>query len=227
MTKTAFDTWLINGNITIFFGSHPDSFKKDILASSLLSDLIAEKKSSNRLTSWPTYKNTVRNIGWTTNRQTSRRLEFESTSLLKITKQSVGSALLEDEQQTLANAIKQMALLQPESVELMTIIRKLESNAVKSDTPTTTVTSTAALLTIIRSNKTVITQQLAFTTNHALSVDLFDQPVLSSINDRQTNSWQLHSLLDERHYSQIRDDVLKKLGQNIESKLMHILAPTA
>ncbi|MGE8152360.1 hypothetical protein ACQKP5_14055 [Pseudomonas vancouverensis] len=225
MIKTAFDTWLVNGNITIFCGPHTDSFKKDILASSLFGELVASQKSSSRVASWSTYKETVQKIGWTTNSQSSRRFEFKKLSLLNIARQSTSNYLSQDEQQAVTKAMSQLAELQPDSTAITTIVKKLESNAIEGKDNTNAVISTAALMTFVRSNKTVITQQVTFATDHEPGVGLLDQPVLSAIEDRQTNCWQLRSLLDDRHYSQVREDILKKLGHNIETKLLHIHAP--
>lgn len=223
---TRFDTWLVNGNITIFCGSHTDSFKKDILASQLLGELIANKKSNNRETSWPTYKETLQKTGWITNSQSSRRLDFNRISFVKVATQSAGDALTLDERQALTSAMAQLASLPPASVAMRTIIHKLESNVVESQLDTDTVTSTAALFTIVRGNKTVVTQQVTFETALSLCVDMFERPILSASKDRRTNSWQLCSVLEEKIYSRVRDEVIKKLGSNIETNLLHVQATT-
>ncbi|MGF6088433.1 hypothetical protein [Pseudomonas sp. 18173] len=225
MKKTTIDTWLVNGNITIFCGLHTDSFKKDILSSSLLGDLVAAQKSSNREVFWQFYTDTVQKIGWTANSRGNQRLDFENSSLLSLVEQCAGSALPKDERKALANELARLANLQSDSPEIGGIVEKLQRNATVNKSSTNTAVSTAALLTIIRNDKTVVTLQVAFETTHGLAIDILDQPVLSAIDDRQTNSWLLCSLLDGRHYNQVRDDILKKLGRNIETKLLQIRAP--
>jgi hypothetical protein len=225
MKKTAIDTWLINGNITIFCGSHTDRFKNDILASSLLGELVASQKSRNREISWLIYTDTVQKTGWIVNSRASQQLKFENCSLLNIIEQSAGSALPQDERQALANAFAQLTKLQPDSPAIRAIVEKLQSHATASNTNTDTLASTTALLTIIRNDKTVVTLQVAFETAHGIAIDILDQAVVSAINNRQTNSWLLCSSLDERHYNLVRDDVLKKLGRNLETRLIHIYAP--
>ncbi|KJZ47530.1 hypothetical protein [Pseudomonas fluorescens] len=226
MKETTIDTWLVNGNITIFCGSHTDSFKKDILASSLLGELVAEKKSKNREVSWPTYTDTVQKIGWTVNSRANQQLEFENSNLLNIVEQSAGSALPQDERQALANALAQLVNLQSDSPAIRTIVEKLQRNATVSNTTTDILVSTAVLLTIIRNDKTVVTLQVALETAQEIAIDILDQPVLNTTNEHKTNVWLMSTLLDGRQYNRVRDDVLKKLGKRMETELLQIHAPT-
>lgn len=224
MKETVSDTWLVNGNIMIFFGPHTDSFKNDILTSSLFGELVAEQKNSPRATSWSTYTDTVIKFGWIVNNRAAQQLEFENINLSSVVEQSAGSAIPQDERQALAIALAQLVNLPSDSPAIRTIVEKLQKNAIVSTTKDTPV-STAVLLTIIRNDKTVVTLQVAFETLHEISIDILDQPVLSAGNDRQTNSWLLCSLLDERHYNLVRGDVLKKLGLNVETRLLQIPVP--
>ncbi|WP_223593949.1 hypothetical protein [Pseudomonas sp. A-R-19] len=225
MKNIIFDTWLINGNITVFCGSHEDSFKKDILSSSLFGELVASKKSDNPVVSWPTYTATVQKIGWMGNSRGNQRLDFENSSLLSLIGECAGSTLSKDERQALTNAWGHLTNLQPDSPAIRAIVEKLQRNATVSESNPHATASTAALLTIIRNDKTVVTLQVTFETTHELESELLVQPVLNAINNDQTNSWQLCCLLDERYYNEIREDVLKKLGCKIETKLLHIPAP--
>lgn len=226
MKKTTIDIWLVNGNITIFYGLHTDSFKKDILASSLLGELVAAQKSRNRETSWPTYTDTVQKIGWTVNGRATQQFEFKHSSLFNIIEQSAGSALPQDERQALANAFAQLAKLQPDSPATRVIVEQLQRNAIVSNTTTDILVSTAVLLTIIRDDKTVVTLQVAFETTRKIAIDILDQPVLNSTSEHKTNIWLMSSLLDGRQYNRVRDDVLKKLGNRMETELLQIHAPT-
>ena len=225
MKKTLLDIYLVNGNITIFYGSHTDSFKKDILVSSLLGELVASKKSDNRELSWPTYTGTVQNIGWTIHNRETQQLKFENSSLFNIVEQCTKSALSQDERQALTNAFEQLARLQPDSPAARAIVEKLERNATVSDANKDTPLSTAALMTLIRNDKTVVTLQVAFETVQEIAIDILDQPILSFTHERKTNIWLMNSTLDERDYNQVRDYVLKKVGLNIETNLLHINAP--
>jgi len=226
MKKTAIDTWLINGNIAIFCGSHTDSFKNDILASSLLGELVAAQKSRNREISWLIYTDTVQKIGWIVNSRATQQLKFENSSLLNIVEQSAGSALPQDERQALANALVQLVNLQSDSPAVRTIVEKLQQNATVSNTTPDTLVSAAVLLTIIRNDKTVVTLQVAFKTDQEITMDILEQPVFNSTNEHKTNIWLMSSVLDGRHYNRVRDDVLKKLGNRMETELLQIHAPT-
>jgi len=226
MKKTAIDTWLINGNIAIFCGLHTDNFKNDILASSLLGELVAAQKSRNREISWLIYTDTVQKIGWIVNSRATQQLKFENSSLLNIVEQSAGSALPQDERQALANALVQLVNLQSDSPAVRTIVEKLQQNATVSNTTPDTLVSAAVLLTIIRNDKTVVTLQVAFKTDQEITMDILEQPVFNSTNEHKTNIWLMSSVLDGRHYNRVRDDVLKKLGNRMETELLQIHAPT-
>jgi hypothetical protein len=226
MKKITFDTWLINGNITIFCGSHSDSFIKDILASSLLGELVAAQKSKLREVSWPTYIDTVQKIGWTVNSRENQQLGFENSSLLSIVEQSAGRALPQDERQALADALAQLVNLESDSPAAKAIVGKLKRNATVSNTISDTLVSTAILLTIIRNDQTVVTLQVAFETTQEVAMDILEQPVLNSTNEHKINIWQMSSLLDGHQYNRVRDDVLKKLGNRMETELLQIHVPT-
>jgi hypothetical protein len=55
MSNPIFDVYLVNGNITIFCGAHSESFKNDILDSSLFATLETAKQSKAQELSWSTY----------------------------------------------------------------------------------------------------------------------------------------------------------------------------
>lgn len=224
MSKTTFDTWLVNGNITIFCGPHADDFKKDILSSSLLSELVASQEPASPELVWSLYTGTVQKIAWIVNSRGNRRLDFDNSSLLGLVAQCAGSDLPTEERQALANAWVELTKLQPDSPAIRAIVDKLQKNATVSEPSNTTAVSTAAMLTIVRIDKTVVTLQVTFETPHGLVSDLLDQPVLNAIGNDRANSWKLCCRLDGRHYNQVRADVLRKLGRNLETKLLHIPA---
>ncbi|MDN4547865.1 MULTISPECIES: hypothetical protein [unclassified Pseudomonas] len=219
MKTSAFDSYLVSGNITIFVGSHTDNFKKDILASSLLAELVAEQQSNDRIASLPTYTDTLKKVGWILNSRSSQRIEFINSSLFDVIDESVGSALSQDNRKELANAFSQIAALSNDSTAYKEIVEKLQKNA-KANTA-----SSAALLTIVRNDKTVVTLQMTFETAEALATNILNLPVLNAITDRKTNVWMVCSALDARHYNDVRSEVLKKLGRKIETEILHIQPP--
>lgn len=219
METSAFDSYLVSGNITIFVGSHTDNYKKDILASSLLAELVAGQQSNDRIASWPTYTDTLKKVGWILNSRSSQRIEFINSSLFDVIDESVGSALSQDNRKELANAFSQIAALSNDSTAYKEIVEKLQKNA-KANTA-----SSAALLTIVRNDKTVVTLQMTFETAEALATNILNLPVLNAITDRKTNVWMVCSALDARHYNDVRSEVLKKLGRKIETEILHIQNP--
>lgn len=219
MEIRAFDSYLVNGNITIFLGSHTDSFKKDILASSLLAELVAGQQSNDRIVSWPTYTDTLKKVGWVFNSRSIQRIDFINTSLLDVVDESIGSTLSQDNRKELANAFSQIAALSNGSPAYEKFVEKLQKNA------NATTASSAALLTIVRNDKTVVTLQVTFETDEALATNILNLPVLNAITDRKTNVWLVSSALDTRQYNDVRSEVLKKLGRKIETEILHIQNP--
>jgi hypothetical protein len=221
-----FDIFFVNGNITIFCGTHSEGFKSDILNSSLFAELLAAKQSNDRDLSWNTYKDTLSKTRWTTNSRATQRFEFNNASLLNLAIEIAGSELPSYERQSLINAFSKLKKLPTDSLALKTLINKLKVNASASGMPTENAPiSTAALLTIVRQDKAVLTLQIGFKTTKGLAIDILDQPVLKAIQDGKTNCRLLRSSLDGRQYDQIRDAVLAKLGGKIESELLHVQAP--
>jgi hypothetical protein len=221
-----FDIFLVNGNITIFCGTHADEFKSDILNSSLLAELLAAKQSNDRALSWSTYTDTITKTRWITNSRATQRVEFKSASLVNLVIESASSELPGYERQALTSAFSELKKLPPASLALKTLIDKLKVNASVPGVPTENApVSTAALLTIVRQDKAVLTLQIAFNATNGLAMDILDQPVLKAIKDGKTNCRLLRSSLDGRQYDQIRDSVIAKLGSKIESELLHVQAP--
>ncbi|UWF49950.1 hypothetical protein NYP20_02995 [Pseudomonas sp. N3-W] len=226
-----YDAYLVSGNLTIFCGTQTDDFKSDILNSSLLAELLATKTSNDREVSWPTYTETVQKIAWVSKSRTMQRTEFSYTTLLNTVIQCAGSALPNPERQTLANAFSELKNLPVDSVLIKTITDKLKANASPYMGATAGVMTgvpfqTTMLLTIVRSDKTLLTLQIAFKTTDATASSILGQPVLNAIKNGKTNMHLLCSSLDGRQSNLVRNEVIKKLGSKIETDLLRIQAPT-
>ncbi|AWY42525.1 hypothetical protein DKY63_22485 [Pseudomonas putida] len=232
MDRPLFDIYLVNGNITIFFGTHADGFKNDILNSSLLGELVsASKHSHNREMLWSDYVETVSKIGWITKSREFKRCEFSGKSLLKIVEQATATTLNKEEKQTLSNAFLQLKKPPTQSPVIKTVLDKLRTNIfVASDeinafTSTKPSVATTARLTFVRDTATIITLQVAFKTSDDLNMDILDQPILNAIMDGKSNTWLLASSLDSRRYDNVREAVIKKVGSHLNTDLLHVPTP--
>ncbi|WP_433767840.1 hypothetical protein [Pseudomonas putida] len=85
--------------------------------------------------------------------------------------------------------------------------------------------ATSTRLTIVRNNASILTLQVAFKTTNGISMDILDQPVLNAIRDGKTNMWLLVSSLDVREYDKIRAAVIKKMGNHVNTDLLHVQTP--
>ncbi|WP_223414895.1 MULTISPECIES: hypothetical protein [unclassified Pseudomonas] len=219
MDTSTFDVYLVNGNITIFCGTHSDKFKNDILNSSLYAELVATQRSGDREASWLTYTDIVSKFKWVINSRETQRTAFDNSSLLELLTQSAGSALPHNERQILTNAFSRLKKLARDSLAIKTIIDKLSANG------SAAAGGTHTLLNIVRKDKTLLTLQLSFKTPTVIDIDILDKPVLKSINDGKTNIRLLRSSLDELQYNEVRNTVINKLGKKISTDLLHIPTP--
>ncbi|MGH8387829.1 MAG: hypothetical protein ACRESJ_20470 [Pseudomonas sp.] len=209
-----FDTYLVSGNITVFCGRHTETFKKDILSSGLCAELTATLRGNDRESSWAAYVDISNKIRGPMSSRTFQRFEFRRANLLKIVEASAESNLPTYERQALASAFSQIKHLQSDSPITKAFLDKLRINSSSTG-------DTATLLTIVRADKAVVTLQVAFNTD-VMTLDVLDQPLLNATEDGKTNIRLLRNSLDERKYSLIRDEIIKKLGNEIETKLLHI-----
>lgn len=108
MDISPFDTYLVNGNITIFCGIHTDTFKSDILNSSLYAELVATQRRGDREALWTTYTEIVSKFKWIINSRETQSTAFDNSSLLKLLIQSAGPALPQAEQHIVANAFSRI-----------------------------------------------------------------------------------------------------------------------
>lgn len=225
MSNPISDIYLANGNITVFCNAHSENLKNDILDSSLLAALETAKQGKSQELSWSTYTDYLGKLGWVLNGRSAQQLGFSNNNLLEVMEQGMGSTLPKAEQQAIANAFAALTRLENESAAVKAFIKKLKENATASTDSSASI-STATLLTIVYSDKTVMTLQIAFETSNPLEMDILDKPRLISIDNGANNFRLMRSSLDERRYNEFRAIVRKKLGQKIETELLHIPLPT-
>ncbi|WP_160105164.1 hypothetical protein [Pseudomonas izuensis] len=233
MDPSTYDIYLANGNITVFLGDQGKEFKKDILNSSLLGELVSTSKTPNsREQLFSDYVTTVSKLGWVEKSRAFRHSDFSNISLLETVEAGIGTSLTKEAKQALLNAFLQLKKTPTQSPVLQHILDKLQVNAFTPSIDTGDVPSTkkpvatSIRLTIVCKNASIITLQVAFKTKAGISIDILDQPVLNSIKDGKSNMWLLVSTLDAREYDKVRATVLKKIGNRIHTDLLHVPVPT-
>ncbi|MBZ9785259.1 hypothetical protein K9857_27295 [Pseudomonas sp. REP124] len=231
MANSNCDIYLVNGNITVFCGTHTETLKQDILNSSLLGELAAISKHSESQDSlWAGFIETVSKIGWITKSREFKRHDFSGKSLLKIIESSVGSSLTREEKDALSKAFSILKKPGTHSPATQRVVDKLQANTFACDETLGCATARATIagttrVTIVRSNASIITLQIAFKTTQGINIDILDHPVLDAIKDGKPNIWMLVSSLDARQYNALRATVIKKLGNHIHDDLVHVITP--
>lgn len=216
-----FDIYVVAGNLTIFCGTHDDTFKSDILNSSLYATLVAAQRSSSREKSWITFKELISTLKWTLNSQTTQRLEFAPSSLLDLVVNISGSTLPAYDKQILSSAFSKINQLENDSPAISALLKKIKANS------SGTAHGTYAEMTIVRSDKAVLSLQIAFETDLPIGTEILSQRLMLPIDDGKNNFHLLRSTLDGRQYGLIRDTIVKKLGSKIETDLVSVLRPSA
>lgn len=93
MTSTESDIYIADGNITIFLGLHSNTFKEDILHSSLLGSLVSNSSSIASEDWMRSYTKILGSIFWITKSQRTQTPEISSASIYNLAKLTLSSYL--------------------------------------------------------------------------------------------------------------------------------------
>lgn len=231
MKKPLIDTYLTNGNITIFLGEHTKQFKDDILHTHLYAQLFAAMRGTDKNTTWSAYEQMVSNLYWITKSTEQRTIDFRNTSLLSIVQQNVRPALQEDDMHAIAITFSGLKKIPADSEIIKTLIKKIQSSCGTTSSQSfpehsKTTASAHTMLTIVCKNKTVISLQISFSTTNPFDTNILDQPILNSIKAEKNNFRMLCSTLEQKAYQEIREVIIDKLHDKTKTELFQIQIPT-
>lgn len=224
------DIYVVDGNITIFCGSHSNEFKSDILHSSLYSQLVANTESSAPATRYNFYKNLLEKLHWQTDKLENNSTKNIQSSIFSIAEFALSSTVQQNELQQLAMAFSAINKLPGDSPVIEAIINKIQAghllclDSSKADPIEETLLTLSTLLTIVRNDKSLVTLQVSFQTTKAVTIEMLDQPipVEAMPGNTETRLWCSH--LIEGQYSAARDEIIKKLGSKAKTHLLHVSA---
>lgn len=225
MTDITLDTYVVDGNITLFFGEHSSSFKNDILNSSLLAHLVSNPNGIASDAWFHSYKKLLGSLSWILKSQGTQTPKKQPTSLLSLAKLALSRYLSATQLDNLTDCFSKIKLL-PDDSEILTAILSRVQSAEENDEKT--ITTVCPLLTIVRENGMVISSLIRFKTSDPIDITIFDEELSSSkiIDTPQVNQWITY--LEEESYANIRNTVIQKLGSKIKTKLFHFdVAPLA
>ncbi|APC16192.1 hypothetical protein BLL42_10805 [Pseudomonas frederiksbergensis] len=225
MKPTAPDIYVVDGNITLFYGLHSDDFKKDILHSSLLAQLTA---NSTPDTWFADYKKTLNNLFWALKSFENRTIKKEPSSFLSLAKIGLSSALQEEQLQQLGHAFSIIKQLPDDSPIIKAVLNKIQRKNAPVAHPGSlipgekTTFTISTLLTIVCENKTTLSFHLSFKTSRAVDITILDQEISQRaiLDDPETVLWTTH--LQEDKYEGVRNRVTGKLGSTVNTHLFHI-----
>ncbi|MCY1414108.1 hypothetical protein D3C76_322360 [compost metagenome] len=220
MKSLSSETYIVDGNITLFLGEHSEQFKKDVLHSSLLGNLLADSTPGKWFTS---YRTVLDKFYWALNGFKNYALPKKSASLFSIASTALADALQKEQLQQLGNALSNIAQLPSEAPARKALLNRIQKEIATSHGEGSLTVST--LLTIVCENKKNISLQMSFETTRPVDITFLRQPLPETVmqGDIETSLWTTY--LSEDKYAKIRNQVVGKLGSKPQTHLFQILEP--
>jgi len=212
------EIYIVDGNITLFLGKHSDQFKKDILYSSLLGQLLADSTPDKWFTS---YRTAIEKFYWALNGFKNHTLPKSSSSLFSIASTVLADTLQKEQLQQLSGALSNIAQLPSEAPALKALLNRFQTEIAPSHGEGSHTVST--LLTIVCENKKTISLQISLETTRSVDIAFLRQPLPEAViqGDIETSLWTTY--LSEDKYAKIRTQVVGKLGSKPQTHLFQIL----
>nr|WP_180204048.1 hypothetical protein [Pseudomonas sp. SbOxS1]NYU03873.1 hypothetical protein [Pseudomonas sp. SbOxS1] len=219
MTDITLDTYVVDGNITLFLGEHSSSFKNDILNSSLLAHLVSNPNGIASDAWFYSYKKLLGSLSWILKSQGTQTPKKQSASLVSLTKLALSRYLSATQLKNITDCLSKIKLLPDDSESLSAILNRIQST---EESDKKTITTVCPLLTIVREDGMVISSLIRFKTATPVDIAIFDEELSSSkiIDTPEINQWVTY--LEENSYANIRNTVIQKLGSKIKTRLFHL-----
>ena len=215
MPYSTADIYIVDGNITLFLGSHSETFKQDILYSSLLANLLSNSHSIASAEWLSAYKKTLSTLFWVTKSTGNQLLKKQPASIIKIATPTLSSLLSATELKQLSDAFGTLKSLPEDSDALIALLNRIQHGSGNGNT-------VCPLLTVISANKSIISLRPVFDTIHSVDIDILDQALAQKevLNGPQITQWSAY--LAEEKYVSVRQKIIEKLGSKITTHLHHI-----
>lgn len=215
------DTYIVDGNITVFLGQHSETFKQDILYSSLLGSLVSNAHDIASNTWINNYQKTLGNLFWTTQRISTESPGAQSASILTFVEPILARHTSKAEIQRVIDAFDTVKKLPEDSEALIALSNRIQRS---HDSPPS-VNTVCPLLTVVSANKEVISVAVAFDTDLPVGIAILDEalPEKEIISTPQVSQWITY--LSEKKYAAVRDKIIEKLGSKISTHLHHLTPP--
>ncbi|MCX5463109.1 hypothetical protein [Alcaligenes parafaecalis] len=232
-------TYVVSGNLISAIATDTSAVSyEDLIHSNLLAQMGADKKLGSRFvdpTGWLSfYKNTVGNLFWS--------LSEQGTSTLKI---SAGTSIITVPQILAQSFFKQLSQEQIDSatasIDLFNqlleddpafILYNLKSHAQLSAAskaikpPQKATYSVNLQISIAHTGSEIALCNVFFQTSQAVSNDLFTQKFTVKDLIGNINVYYLKAQISESNYAKIRQQVIEKLGENIDTSILLVADDT-
>ncbi|VVQ09023.1 hypothetical protein PS938_03364 [Pseudomonas fluorescens] len=222
MIQNKSEVYVVDGNITIFLGSHAETLKQDILHSSLLAHLVTSSSAAldDRLSP---YRKFLGSIFWTTKNSGSQILKKQPTSLLTLIELALQDFLSASQKAQISECLTSIKRLPDQSNATEAILNKLQFNSPNTNNLNTESTiNIHPFLTIILENKTIISIQISLNASHPVNISFLDEHLDKEdiLSDLKISKWTAY--LEQEKYNSIRKTVIDKLGSKIKTDLIQV-----
>lgn len=222
MTQNRSETYIVDGNITIFLGAHAETLKQDILHSSLLAHLVSSSSAAldDRLSP---YRKLLGSIFWTTKSNGIQTLKKQPASLLTFVELALQDSLSSSQTAQISECLTSIKYLPDHSSAIKAILNKLQLNTANTNTfNTESATNIHPFITIVFENKTIMSIQASLDASHPVSISFLDEHLDKEdiLSDLKVSKWTAY--LEEEKYNSVRKTIIGKLGSKIKTDLIQV-----
>jgi hypothetical protein len=217
------NTYIVNGNIVIFIGTHTNAYKEDILHACLFANLTSNIYSFAASDWFKAYNKTLSNLYWSTQSLSNKNIKKQPISLLK-SFQLAESPLTLQETQNVREQLSTIMQLADNSAALRALLDRIQ---LKTDEGAPQARATLCpVVTVINEHKLISSISLLLNITRPVGIGFLEEalPEGEILGDVQIIHWS--ASLHEGYYAAVRDKIIQKLGSRIKTSIFAVETPT-
>lgn len=224
MTYENSNTYIVNGNIVIFIGTHTNAYKEDILHACLFANLTSNIYSFAASDWFKAYNKTLSNLYWSTQSLSNKNIKKQPISLLK-SFQLAESPLTLQETQNVREQLSIIMQLADNSAALRALLDRIQ---LKTDEGAPQARTTLCpVVTVINEHKLISSISLLLNITRPVGIGFLEEalPEGEILGDVQIIHWS--ASLHEGYYAAVRDKIIQKLGSRIKTSIFAVETPAS
>lgn len=223
MTYENSNTYIVNGNIVIFIGTHTNAYKEDILHACLFANLTSNIYSFAASDWFKAYNKTLSNLYWSTQSLSNKNIKKQPISLLK-SFQLAESPLTLQETQNVREQLSIIMQLADNSAALRALLDRIQLQTDEGARQART--TLCPVVTVINEHKLISSISLLLNITRPVGIGFLEEalPEGEILGDVQIIHWS--ASLHEGYYAAVRDKIIQKLGSRIKTSIFAVETPT-